>query len=198
MLSFALLAFLAVAQSVPASRPMPLRQESWVTPQDYPAPALRSLEEGRVTFRLDVDAVGAVRGCSIVTSSGSAVLDVHTCDLMRLRARFVPARGPMNKAIPSEYLSAITWVLPDSRAVDINAMAPVNRSAIEFVVGSDGRITKCAVIESVGSPRDPHSLDPCARYPSGSRYSDPTVRDGRPVGGRVRLIISETRTYDED
>ncbi len=35
------------------------------------------------------------------------------------------------------------------------------------------------------------------KYPVGSRYTDPTIRNGHPVGGRIRIMESETREYDQ-
>ena len=196
-MTFAFLMVLAIAQDALGPRPTPLQPENWITAGDYPAPALRASEEGRVGYRLDVDAVGTVTGCSVVASSGSGVLDVHTCDLLRLRARFEPAHGPMNNAVPSQYSSGIDWTLPDGGAVDVTAFAAVDRNTIEFLVGSDGRITQCTVVELVGAWQDPHAVSPCAQYAIGSRYSDPTTRDGRPVSGRIRRTVSETRNYSQ-
>lgn len=189
------IAAIIIAQVEPQPQPAPLKAETWVTPDDYPAPALRDAEEGRVSYRLNVDENGSVTGCTIVTSSGSGVLDVHTCDLMRLRAHFDPARDSKHRVVPSEYSAGVTWALPDGRAWDVAAVAPVDRTTIEFVVNSDGRVKSCVVVEATGSPANARGFSPCDKYPSGSRYTDPTVRDGRPVGGRIRRTVVETKSY---
>lgn len=177
-------------------RPTPINAGQWISADDYPAPAIRAAEEGRVAFELEVDASGVVTSCTIVTSSGSALLDVHTCDLMQLRARFVPARDAQGDAVRGSYGSSVTWRIPDGTPFDISTMQPLDRTTVELRVASDGRIAKCAVIEAVGSGNQPTSISPCAKYPPGSRYSYPTRRNGRPVSGRVRITVSETRTYD--
>jgi TonB family protein len=190
----AFLALLVIAQT--GSEPTPIHPEGWVTAEDYPAPALRADSEGRVAFRLDVDATGAVTGCSVLTSSGSPVLDVHTCDLLRLRARFEPARDARKNPIASEYSSAIDWTLPDGRPFDVTGLPVIDRTTIDLAVGSDGRITGCTVVELVGAARSARSLSPCDEYPVGSRYTDPTRRGGQPVSGRVRRTVSEVRHYE--
>lgn len=151
---FALLAALAIATAAPAPAPKPIAQGSWITSEDYPDPALRAAQEGRVAYRLDVDATGAVTGCTILTSSGSPVLDVHTCDLLRLRARFEPAHDQMNHAISSQYSSGTTWAIPDGRPWDVSGIEPVQGQTLDLVVGSDGRIKRCTLVAFVGPRRD--------------------------------------------
>jgi len=76
---------------------------------DYPVAARRRHEEGTVGYRIDIDATGAVAGCTIVRSSGSASLDAGTCDLFRARARFTPARDAEGRAVPDYVVGLITW-----------------------------------------------------------------------------------------
>lgn len=175
------------------SRPHPIDQGSWITEDDYPAPALRAAEEGRVGYKLTVDANGRVTGCVVVTSSGSAVLDTHTCDLMRLRARFTPAADDRGEPIPSEYGSAVNWVIPAGRAWDVSNASTLDRWTIDLNIAPDGRVAGCTAVELTGTPADRTSLSPCARYASGSRYSDPMTRNGQPIAARVRISeVKET------
>lgn len=90
------------------SRPM----AGWLTGDDYPGPALRAREQGNVGFRLEVDEIGRVTGCSIWLSSGSAALDAATCSLMTRRGRFNPARDADGKAMPGVFVHGIRWTLP--------------------------------------------------------------------------------------
>jgi len=79
---------------------------------DYPATAQRNGEEGTVQARLDVNSQGRVERCSIIRSSGSASLDQVTCDVLRKRARFAPARDADGKAVPDSVVTPpVTWRL---------------------------------------------------------------------------------------
>ena len=87
----------AALLSAPADRemqrdPTPLSAPaSWFGPDDYPPAAIRAHQQGRVRFAIDVSALGAVTGCRIVESSGSADLDGQTCALAMRNGRFSPA-----------------------------------------------------------------------------------------------------------
>ncbi|RYD68608.1 MAG: energy transducer TonB [Sphingomonadales bacterium] len=85
---------------------------AWVTDDDYPAAALRAEQEGTVGFKLDVDAAGAVLNCAITTSSGSALLDVTACSLIKRRARFNPAQNAAGVKIAGTFESRFTWRIP--------------------------------------------------------------------------------------
>ena len=99
-----------------APEPLPARPRanlaSYLSSDDYPAVAIRNEEQGRVAFRLSVDASGRVTACAITSSSGSATLDAATCRIMRSRARYTPARDANGKAIASQDRAAVSWVLP--------------------------------------------------------------------------------------
>ena len=104
----------APAKSAPAASSVPQPTatngpEAWFG--TYPAAALRAGEQGRVVFQLNVDAAGAVTDCSIVESSGSAVLDAATCDGMRANARFTPARDVRGRAMADILVQAVRWTL---------------------------------------------------------------------------------------
>lgn len=88
------------------------RPADWVTNDDYPSKALRAEEQGLVAFRLDVDALGFVTGCTVLISSGSEVLDETTCRLLPRRARFNPALDAEGKPVPGNWQSGITWAIP--------------------------------------------------------------------------------------
>jgi protein TonB len=59
---------------------------------DYPKEAARHGWQGTVVADLTVSVGGQVIACSIVQSSGYAVLDAKTCEILRTRARFIPAK----------------------------------------------------------------------------------------------------------
>lgn len=68
-----------------------------IAPADYPRAA--GGQQGTVRAELTVSAAGAVTRCTIVRSSGSAVLDDTTCRLIRERFRFTPARDARGRAV---------------------------------------------------------------------------------------------------
>jgi protein TonB len=65
---------------------------TWITPDDYPAEALRNEWKGRVTAAWVVEKDGRVSRCRIVASSGHESLDAATCRLIMLRGAYLPAR----------------------------------------------------------------------------------------------------------
>jgi len=80
---------------------------------DYPAAAVRAGEEGTVGFRLDVGNDGRVAACTVTASSGSAILDSTTCQLITMRARFQPARDHQGKPTEDRFNGRIVWRLPE-------------------------------------------------------------------------------------
>jgi protein TonB len=70
-----------------------------ITARDYPRAA--NPHQGEVATRLTVSETGQVTGCRVVSSSGNAVLDATTCQLIRERFRFAPARDPQGNAVAS-------------------------------------------------------------------------------------------------
>jgi periplasmic protein TonB len=132
------------------SKPSPIGQAAWFGADDYPAPALVAGEQGDVSFRLDVDPAGAIAGCTVTRSSGSALLDRTTCDLLRARARFEPARNRRGRAIASTWSSHIRWRMPDDQPL---ARAGLEVTTIE--VQSDGKVISCTTVvdgEAGGNP----------------------------------------------
>jgi TonB family protein len=86
---------------------------SLVSPDDYPAAALRSDEQGQVAFTLEVGPDGRVRSCAIDRSSGSSALDAATCRIMRSRARYDPARDARGVAVADRDRGVVVWRIPE-------------------------------------------------------------------------------------
>ncbi|MFL6844289.1 MAG: energy transducer TonB [Allosphingosinicella sp.] len=89
--------------------------QSLIAVEDYPQAAIRSGEQGRVGFALDVGAELRVHGCSVTRSSGSAALDSATCRLIQSRARFTPAMDSNGRPVPSRVEEIVAWTLSDGR-----------------------------------------------------------------------------------
>lgn len=96
-----------------ASAPEPLGSPGeWITDADYPAPSVRNGEEGRVHFRLMVDARGLPTACQIIESSRSEAFDDVTCVNLIKRARFKPARDLSGKPVASTFTSSVRFEIP--------------------------------------------------------------------------------------
>lgn len=113
MLASMLLAGTQPAPPQPAAPPRadaPLA--SYFSTGDYPPEALRARLEGTVDFRVTVGTDGRVGDCVITRSSGSAALDEATCNVMRMRGRYTPARDAAGNLAIGRDSGRITWRLP--------------------------------------------------------------------------------------
>jgi protein TonB len=81
----------------------------WITPRDYPAPALREGWSGVTRLHLLIGSDGRVNGCTVTASSGHDALDAVACEKVSLRARFSPARDGSGTSRAGTYDSAIHW-----------------------------------------------------------------------------------------
>jgi len=91
-----------VVPSPPAPPPPPRKVQSaqsakgdlrtLFTADDYPASAQAAGAEGTSQAQITIGPTGAVVGCNIIRSSGNSSLDGATCNILRRRAKFTPAR----------------------------------------------------------------------------------------------------------
>ena len=79
---------------------------------DYPQSAIRNEEQGTTAVRMTIGADGRVSDCSITQSSGSSALDNATCNILRRRARFTPAKDQAGNPITDTVSQRIRWELP--------------------------------------------------------------------------------------
>jgi len=78
---------------------------------DYPESSLSAGEEGTVQAQLAIDERGRVTKCSVIRSA-TKQLDRATCDLLKRRARFTPARDVDGTAVPDTIVTPpIVWKL---------------------------------------------------------------------------------------
>ena len=59
---------------------------------DYPASAQAAGAQGTAQAELTIGTDGRVTGCNLIRSTGNSALDSATCNILRRRAKFVPAR----------------------------------------------------------------------------------------------------------
>jgi len=82
--------------------------------EDYPAKALENGWEGSVIVKVRVGTNGRVRSCRIVKSSGHVPLDIKTCEIVLLRAKFSPARDSNGNPVEDDVeLPRISWMIAD-------------------------------------------------------------------------------------
>ncbi len=97
-----------VAPSPPAPPPPPRKVVSaqsakgdlrtLFSTDDYPASAQSAGAEGTAQAQITIGTDGRVVGCSIIRSSGNSALDSATCNIIRRRAKFTPARDSEGNA----------------------------------------------------------------------------------------------------
>jgi protein TonB len=109
----------------PPPPPAPPKQVSSASPlkgdvrglfsaDDYPSSAQASGAEGTTQARLSIGADGRVNGCDIIRSAGNNALDSATCNILRRRAKFSPAKDSTGNAVASSYTTPpIRWVLSE-------------------------------------------------------------------------------------
>jgi len=79
---------------------------------DYPASAQASGAEGTAQATLTIGPDGRVTGCNLTRSTGNGALDSATCNILRRRAKFVPARDSSgNATVDTVTTPPITWRL---------------------------------------------------------------------------------------
>ena len=79
---------------------------------DYPASALSAGAEGSARAQLTIGTDGRVTSCNLVKSTGNGALDSATCNILRRKARFTPARDSNGQPTTDTYTTpTIVWRL---------------------------------------------------------------------------------------
>src|SRR5260221_12500551 len=103
---------LALAAAVQISAPVPTNLAEWATFSDWPLYLMQKLDAyWDVGVRLVVAADGTLRACIIQTSGGNSDADRLTCDLIRKRARFQPARWTDGSSVTGVYSTSVAWII---------------------------------------------------------------------------------------
>jgi TonB family protein len=80
------------------------------TADDYPRDAIQRNQGGTSQFLLLIDEKGAVAGCHVMRPSGVPVLDAMSCQVIRKRAKFTPARDAEGHSVRSSVITPpIVW-----------------------------------------------------------------------------------------
>jgi len=103
----------ALLLAATATPPVPRAPyERLVSADDYPPAARAQGLTGTARVKLDVAPTGRVAGCTILASSGTALLDGATCRLLAARARFHPAQDEAGNPAPGAVEVELPWSLP--------------------------------------------------------------------------------------
>ena len=167
-----------LAAAVAAQPPKPVGTAgAWITPEDYPADALRERRVGTTVFRLRVDAEGKPLHCDVIGSSGTAGLDEKACALVMERGRFTPARDGQGQPIEADWENKVHWQLPGAEPF------PPSDDLVEFDLDSEGRVSNCSALDVLAGSAMP---DSCERLAKDVRTM---VRPERPIHVRLRHSV---------
>lgn len=97
------------AENSPLQRRAKAKLGKLITSEDYPRDAIDRYQGGSVKFALLIDEKGKVADCSVIGTSGIAVLDAQSCALLKTRARFEPAIGVDGKPAKDAVSATIVW-----------------------------------------------------------------------------------------
>lgn len=79
---------------------------------DYPSDAVYKGQSGYAHVVLMVDEKGQIIDCTLIATSGIAVLDAQTCIILRKRAKFTPAIGADGKPTKGIFHQRVNWEMP--------------------------------------------------------------------------------------
>lgn len=86
---------------------------NWMSPDDYPAEALRNNVEGKVGVSILVREDGTPERCFVRQSSGARVLDARTCGVIMERARFAPGADAKGGPSKSQSTLSFSWKIAE-------------------------------------------------------------------------------------
>ena len=132
-----MIAFLMLS-AVPATDP-----STWIGTDDYPSTALAARAEGVTSVRLDITQQGTPEKCTITNSSGNAVLDEASCQLLMKRAQF---RVSSNSA-DQIFSTNIQWKIPPVQLTQVNIMGFTATSRVK-----NGEVQSGCIEKKLGVP----------------------------------------------
>jgi hypothetical protein len=83
--------------------------QSLFSPEDYPLAASKELQQGTTGFLILIDEHGVPKDCTVIVSSGAAILDSRSCGVILARAKFSPAIGHDGVPMKSAFTKRVTW-----------------------------------------------------------------------------------------
>lgn len=100
----------------------------------YPPGAMKRGEQGRVAFKLTIEADGTLGGCDVTESSGFAGLDAETCEILVRYGQVKPVLGADGRAIRATQNGFIVWRLPENSATAVASVAPATMKKPDEII----------------------------------------------------------------
>jgi TonB family protein len=164
--------------------------EGSISDEDYPPEASSKGETGTVVIKFVISTNGRVPVCEIMQSSSSELLDETTCEIVKERFKYEPARAHNGKAIPEIKSQRITWRIPNGPE-RLERMTPFEEN-YELVVSSDGAVKDCKVLKSVTSPSLPQTSEAfCTAIKANIRYQSFQGTKDRRLTYRSALEVTD-------
>ena len=139
----------------------------------------------------EVGTDGVPSGCDVTMSSGSALLDSATCDLIQSRARFSPAMDGQGRAVVGTYSNSVRWTIPDDL---VPASISPTTQVLAFVVDEQGNVTNCR--QSITTPSGTRELPGAGPCPGGPPKMAPFKdKSGKPVKRQVQ-VTTKIEVFD--
>jgi TonB family protein len=151
----------AVLAGPSGAAPPRLLNEDLIRFDDYPSSSIINEEFGVVSVLLRVATDGKVTACDVTESSGFQTLDKTTCSLLKMRARFNPAKNADGATVDGEYRAAAIWALPPHIPPQIHKVVTLQVSKLptdyaapvqaRLLLDGSGHVATCEVTASSGS-----------------------------------------------
>lgn len=151
----------------------------WITNDDYPQRELQRAIEGTVAVTLIVTTDGRVSKCIPTSSSGSEILDITTCLLLKERGRFESARDAKGKPVESSYAQRVSWKVPNQIA-QLPPSGAVSSFSMNVDINDQGQIESCKIIKGSGALAYGEA-SPCLAYPIGKMAQRATNAKGKAI-----------------
>ncbi len=90
----------------------PISPETWLGGEDYPQLESRAEPIGPAVVLIAIGADGRVAECRVVEASGVPYFDEASCQAIRRKGRYRPARDSEGKAVPSWVTRMLVWYPP--------------------------------------------------------------------------------------
>ncbi len=190
MVDLTLLVLFQVASGTPTAQPAAKAPVMIAGPDDYDGEALRQRTEASVPVELDLDKNGVIVACRALGNFDDR-LKQASCQRMRSRARFQPARDAVGRPIASRWNGTVRWGShPNLRRHPLETARGIEGAmdiTATFTVEKDGLISSCKGLLLLGNERQDFPAA-CADAP---KKVEPMLSEsGEPVRRHITVRLS--------
>lgn len=209
--------FSVLLAAAAATAPIPnMATDWWSNYYDIPSKGLAPGELSLVVAEITVNKRGAFEGCVGRVYLGNPNMGPYVCSRLKLRALFKPARASDGSKIYGVYrkLIVVANVRETTRYrtprfgihLPSGTTPSHNPFEIQFHVGTDGTVSDCSLIESVGInlERRKQVVDPalvqsaCAEVASQLKPAPARDKDGQAVPSVQNALVAVDRPIEPD